>query len=253
MSLAPASYCEYREPFLGGCGMLLHVRQHAKVWLNDNDCWVVRFWRWLRDIPDAEDRILARQQECQACIVDDDDSAARELFLAAKVRMRQRYDPLDYLTLNLWAVSAMVRRQRNDLCSFSKLWQHDGWTHVHIDKIRQYVRALRGCRITCSDYASMLDAPGQKCFIFLDPPYLLNDHGSPLYSNAWTPDDHRELAERLHACSHRWLLTVSNSRYMRELYKPYRIIRRHYCGSMVHRPKARRDDKTKTELIIRNY
>lgn len=248
MSYAPENFRQFREPFLGGNGLILALPENIDIWLNDCFEWPVWFWRWLRDDPHCVTAIMERKVQCMR--LHEHPEAARQIFSDWKFQIIEEYDPLAYLSLNLWSVAAIVSPFRPDIASFSALWRRDGWHHVNAAKIRAYQRRLQGARITLGDYADLLSAPGKGVFIFNDPPYELDDHNSPIYPFPFTADDHDVLAERLKRCPHKWLLTIGNNRHAEILYAGYKMRPRLYKGTMVHRTGERKDDKEKTELLI---
>jgi DNA adenine methylase len=117
-----------------------------------------------------------------------------------------------------------------------------------MERLRSILRRPH-CRLTCGDYAPLIETPGDDVFLFLDPPYLMNHHGSPIYEEYMSEQEHVVFAEKLRACSHKWLLTIGNCRLSRDLYRGFRILVRQYTGSLPHRAP----DRNKTELIVMNY
>lgn len=248
LSYAPDGFKEFRDPFVGGNGLLHEVPEGVKIWINDIYPWLIWFWQFIRDDPDCVERIMERKAICLA--LHDYPDAARQYFYDCRWRIRQRYCPVDFLNLNVWAVGAMVSPFRRDIASFSSLWQRDGWNHVHAKNVQMYKDRLQGAKITLGDYSVLLDAPGKDVWLAVDPPYLVVDHNSPIYAYPFKEHDHRLLAERLKRCPHDWLLTVGNSRLMEELYRGCRTRTRAYTGLMTHRSADRKEDKDKTELFV---
>jgi DNA adenine methylase len=251
MRYAPDKFREFRDPFVGGNGIILAVPDGVRIWLNDSFPWVVDFWKWIRDDPHAELAIMERKELCLS--LHDYPEASREMFFRWKFRLTERYDPLDYLSLNLWAVAAIVSPNRNDLASFSSLWKRDGWRHVNANKVRAYRRKLQGAEITLGNYSELLGDGGKRVFTFLDPPYDIRDNNSPIYSHNFTPEQHVMLAENLKRCRQNWLLTIQNNRLVERLYAGHKMRPRQYAGTMVHRSEERKQDKEKTELWIWSY
>ena len=93
---------------------------------------------------------------------------------------------------------------------------------VHLKSVL-LTHLLRGCapcrqilqdiRITDYDYRQLLEAEGEKVFIFLDPPYF-NATKSRLYGKRGTLHtnfNHDEFAQAVRECEHKWLITYDNS------------------------------------------
>lgn len=71
-------------------------------------------------------------------------------------------------------------------------------------------------RLTVSDFAPLLRAPGDA-IVFLDPPYY--GEGDRLYRHKMSDADHLRLARMLRDCPHRWLLTYDDHPFIRRLYR----------------------------------
>lgn len=253
LSYAPEDFEEYRDPFVGGNGLLMSLPLGKKIWLNDKSDWVVKFWTWIRDDPNCIDDIMRRKEICSRIT---EEVAARQFFTDCKVRFLLNYNPLDYLSINLWAVSAIVTPRRRDIASFSSLLTRDKWDAISEHKIQAYHEKLRGAKITCGDYSVLLDAPGKKVWLFIDPPYLIADHVNPIYHHNFTREDHEELARLLKGCRHDWFLTIGDSEFSEKLYAGKPMRRRLYKNSMTHRHNKKKlvndADKNRTELWIMN-
>lgn len=73
-----------------------------------------------------------------------------------------------------------------------------------------------------------------EILLFLDPPYY--KHGTELYLNSFTDDDHKILANHLLSSNMRWIMTYDDHAFVRSLY--VRTKKRHYkLGHCAHRPK----------------
>lgn len=239
---------EFRDPFVGGNGLLLALPPGKKIWINDKSDWVVNFWTWIRDDPNCIDAIMRRKEICGRIT---EEKAARTFFTDCKLRFQEQHLPLDYLCLNIWSVSAIVSPLRRDIASFSSLLNRDGWNAISEHKVQAYHEKLQGARITCGDYSVLLTARGKKVWTFCDPPYLVQDHMSPLYPHPFEREDHEELARRLKKCRHDWFLTTGDSEFSERLYAGYPMRRRLYKNSMTHRHKNKNSaDRNRTELWI---
>jgi len=77
---------------------------------------------------------------------------------------------------------------------------------------------LYGVEITCLHYKLLLRKEGKDVFIFLGPPYW-NARSYSLYSQKGDLKkffDHKELAQELKLCTHKWLMTFDGSKIVKE-------------------------------------
>lgn len=247
-SLAPVNYREYREPLLGSATMVLGSSITAeRLWLNDKNPLLVRFWEWFRDDDDALDRMVRIARQLRSA----SNAEIERAFVQARAKVKQSNDPLSFWLLNRFATAAIVSLKRRDIASLGAAFRRNGMAamrHKRLATIRAVLRQ-RNVVLTCGHYRPLLAEPGNEVWIYLDPPYLLKNNGSPIYEYDFTPNDHVALARELRRCPHAWMLSNGDSSFIRRLYKGYRIRHRRYTGSMPHR-KA---DRFKTELIITNY
>jgi site-specific DNA-adenine methylase len=73
-------------------------------------------------------------------------------------------------------------------------------------------------KITCADYSTVLDAPGDGAWLFIDPPYDFHEHPNSLYECEFTEEQQRQLKDRLLACPHEFLLTIGITPLTESLY-----------------------------------
>ena len=246
-SLAPVDYREYREPFLGSATMVLGSQAAERLWLNDTSPLLVRFWQWFRDDDDALNRMVQIATRLRRA----SNAEIERKFVQARAKVKQSNDPHSFWLMNRFATAAIVSLRRPDIASLGTAFRRNGMAAMRPEKLAAIRATLRQRNVvlTCGDYRPLLAKPGNKVWIYSDPPYLLKDNGSPIYEHDFTPEEHVALAQELGRCRHAWMLSNGDSAFIRRLYKGYRIRHRRYTGSMPHR-KA---DRFKTELIITNY
>ena len=205
----------------------------------------MRYYEAIRDDETLIDRMMKTRDELKT------NEAKRAAFEAARVSCALDYDPLSYWLLNRYAAQAKLSFERRGLAHFTNTRLLDGLNAVTRPKMERLRCILRrpNCRLTCGDYAPLIDSPGNDAFLFLDPPYLLNRTSSPLYECSMDREEHVVLAERLRGCNHRWLMTIGDCRLTRDLYRGFRILTRRYTGAMPHRTH----DRERTELLVMNY
>lgn len=215
LSLAPASYAEFREPFAGNAPMLWVVPETVKRWINDIDPDLIRYHRAMQNRKHPViDQVLSLADG-----ITDADSLVRQ-WQISKLEWYFYNSVPDYIFANRFAYGQILRRSRRGLCSYSYRYKSNGLHVLTRERMEEARRIYHGVKITRKDYSALLDAPGKDVWIVIDPPYFLGDidHGGPIYEHNFTRGDHVRLRDRLLACNHKWLLTISLCSLSQRLY-----------------------------------
>ncbi len=211
----PASMLEYREPFVGGGSVYLAVRalfrNRIRYMISDLNPDVIAFWRCVRDQLDVLcDRVTALHARFAG--------AGRNLYLHLKeeTSMQSELDRgVRFFVMNRITFSGVM-----DAGGYSQQAFEKRFTLSSIDRLRALDGMLDGTMIEHSDYAPIVERPGENVFLFLDPPYFSATH-SRLYGERGvlhTGFDHLRFAEVMRACPHRWLITYDDSPTIRTLF-----------------------------------
>lgn len=132
-----------------------------------------------------------------------------------------------------------------------------GWNIVNTEKLTNAADHLRGTKVTCGTYETLLTAPGEDVLVYLDPPYFVNTElstTSRLYKYNFEKEDHDRMAELVQKCKHKVVVSYDNHPYISELYKGLNLSETEwtYCGTS----SAEGQSDTKQigkELIITNF
>jgi len=254
-ALAPDQWGEMRDPFCGGNNFLWHLPPGKQVWINDINPDVVKFWKSLRDDPSFIDDALALKEKCETA-----DNLERE-FAWAKWRWQRTGHPVSYLLLNRHAYAQFVKRSRPNIASLSLMHISNGMACVTRKKFEQARDRLRGAKITCGDYWTILDDYNRDAFYLIDPPYLIGNakhRGSALYDFEFTDEMMIQLYERLRDTRNRFLMTMGWGELTHQLFVlsgEFITTARKYSYTNVIRTLGREDRVTgeALELVVRNY
>lgn len=208
----PRGFSEYREPFVGGGSVFLYLRQRyprLSIWINDLNREVFCFWRAVQNcLPElvAEVQRIKRQT-----------GDGRKLFVDLTANYEDDLSELEravrFFVLNRITFSGTV-----DSGGYSQKAFETRFTDSSIKRLAALEGLLDNVKITNLDYREVLDAPGENCFTFLDPPYS-NSVKSKLYGRRGCLHDtfnHQEFAASLRGCAHRWLVTYNDSKDIKE-------------------------------------
>jgi DNA adenine methylase len=215
MSYLPPRFAEYREPFVGGGSLFVHLRQKhpaMKMWINDLNYELYCFWKCAQEDSDALATEIAR--------VKNEKRDGRALFgelTTVDVNALSDFErAVRFFVLNRITFSGTVEAGGFSQGAFEKRF-----TDSSIVRVRRLGELLRGVRITNLDYRELLHAPGEDVFLFLDPPYFSATH-SRLYGRRGvlhTSFDHDEFAADLKHRPHKWLVTYDDSERIRNNFK----------------------------------
>jgi len=213
---------EYREPFFGagsvGIRLITDVlNPGCRVWLNDKDPALVAMWLSVKDHP-------------------------REL--AQKI---QRFEPTaeafwqfkesdDKPTGNI--VEDGFRKLALHQISFSGLGYMAGgplggknsenpayppgcrWRPMRLSKtvweLHKRLSRFKQLKITCGDFAPLIEGANESTFIYIDPPYY--EKGPQLYKHSMSEHDHARLAALLGVSNASWVLSYDDHPEIRRLY-----------------------------------
>lgn len=237
---------EYREPFLGGGSIFVHLKQlypNKKFWVNDLYQELFYFWTHCQT---ADEALIEQVNVWRTAFSD-----GKALF--------------NFLTQNMPSFSKLEKASAFfvfNRITFSGTTEAGGYsaqayqgrfTPSSIERLRPFSTLLKEVQITNFDYPYLLNAPGENVFIFLDPPYF-SATKSALYGKKGSLHkgfDHEAFAEQMKACPHKWLITYDDSAYIRELFSFAEI----NAWNLTYGMRNIRQQSTQQgeELFISNY
>jgi DNA adenine methylase len=212
-------YLEYREPFVGGGSVFTHLKQkyHAnKYWINDLNYDLYLFWKYAKD----ENRRLVTEVRS----IKEEWTDGRKLFDYYKGNWNEFSDfdrAVRFFVLNRITFSGTI-----DSGGYSKQSFERRFTESSIDRLAKLDILLKNTRITNLDYEKVVKEPGEKVFIFLDPPYY-STTASRLYGkngDLHTSFDHKRFSNVMKKCNHKWLITYDDCNEIRNLFSFAEII-----------------------------
>jgi len=208
------NFTEFREPFVGGGSVSISIKQRVAsellFWINDLNYDLYCFWSQLKE---NGKKLINSIQEYK-----DEWKDGRELFSHMTDESREWDDferGVRFFILNRITFSGTVESGGYSKQSFARRF-----TQSAIDRLRDLMKILQNVRITHGDYESVVNAPGEDVFIFLDPPYI-SATKSRLYGkngDLHTEFNHQRFSEVMKRCSHKWLITYDDSPEVRKLF-----------------------------------
>lgn len=218
----PTKITEFREPFVGGGSVFFAVRSIfgnniKSYWINDLNYDLYCFWKQARDnvsdLVDELTRIHTTTKDGRALF--EELTKDRDLLCNNKDMLSEFERAVRFFVLNRITFSGVV-----DSGGYSQGAYEKRFTLSSIDRVKMISRVLSDVKITNEDYTASLFDEDSDVFIFLDPPYLKATE-SKLYGTRGTLHttfDHKQFADNMKKCKHKWLITYDDSPKIRELF-----------------------------------
>ena len=243
-------YKEYREPFLGGGSVAIHITKkypHLDIWVNDLYEPLYNFWRVLQD--DGY-KLYKRLQELKSRYPDP--GSAKGLFLEAKELVNDySISPL-HRACSFYVINKCSFSGLTESSSFSKQASDNNFSMRGIEKLQGYTQIIKDWKITNLSYEQLL-TDDQKCFTYLDPPYDIKDN---LYGkkgsmhNGFNHDDFAADCDRF--IGHQ-LISYNSSQLVKDRFKDYQTGEFDLTYTMRSVGEYMREQKERKELLLFNY
>ena len=212
----PRDITEFREPFLGGGSFAIAITKQypdLPIWVNDMYEPLYNFWVQLQKNGEALSSSLVELKKEY-----NDRDKARELFNEYRDNIKEGTDlerAVKFYTLNKCSFSGLTESS-----SFSPQASDSNWSMRGIYKLPAYGELIREWRITCLDYADLVDdclARGEiKCddntFIYVDPPYSIKDNLYGQKGNLHKGFDHTRFADIMDETMGNVMISYNNAK-----------------------------------------
>jgi DNA adenine methylase len=242
---------EYREPFLGGGSVAIHItKKYPKldIWVNDLYEPLYNFWRVLQDDGNALYETL-----CDLKSRHPEPESAKELFLKSKEYLNDESnnDPLrravSFYIINKCSFSGLTESS-----SFSKQASDSNFSMRGIEKLPGYTKIIKNWKITNISYEELL-CDNKSTFIYLDPPYEI---GSNLYGKRGSMHkgfDHDQFANDCDRFVSPQLISYNSSQLVKDRFKGWQTGEFDLTYTMRSVGEYMREQKERKELLLFNY
>ena len=243
-------YKEYREPFLGGGSVAIHITKkypHLQVWVNDLYEPLVNFWKTLQDDGYA---LYKRLQELKSRYPDR--GSAKGLFLEAKKLVNDdSVSPL-YRACAFYVINKCSFSGLTESSSFSAQASDNNFSMRGIEKLTGYSDIIKNWKITNLRYQELL-SDDKETFLYLDPPYEI---GSNLYGKKGSMHkgfDHDGFATICDRFISPQLISYNSSQLIKDRFKEYKTGEFDLTYTMRSVGEYMREQKERKELLLFNY
>ena len=243
-------YTEFREPFLGGGSVALHISKkypHLKITVNDLYEPLVNFWIQLQQFGTE----LSNQLRDYKSTHPNPDSA-RELFLESKERINdQKFDSLEracaFYIVNKCSFSGLTESS-----SFSPQASDSNFSMRGIEKLKYYKMVIKDWNITNLSYEQLL-VDDATAFVYLDPP---NDIKANLYGKRGTMHvgfDHDTFATRCDRYQCDQMISYNSSNLVKNRFEGWQQTEYDHTYTMRSVGEYMSDQQQRKELLLLNY
>lgn len=244
-SLVP-EFEEFREPFLGGGSVFVYAKQrfpNKRFWINDLYFELYKFWETSqRDV----DALIKKIREWKKRFSD-----GKELYKFLNENLEKFND--SERAAAFFVYNRITFSGTSLSGGFSQGAFSGRFTESSIERLKKFAKILNGARITNSGFEELVNRKGKNVFVYLDPPYF-SATKSALYGkngNLHKSFDHKNFAETMKNCRHKWLITYDDSEYVRNLFSFASVIP--YDLKYGMRNVTADSDQNAKELFISNY
>ncbi len=244
-------YNEYREPFLGGGSVAIHITKkypHLKVWVNDLYEPLCNFWRVLQNDGNALYETL-----CDLKSRHPEPGSAKELFLKSKEYLNDESNndslqrAVSFYTINKCSFSGLTESS-----SFSKQASDSNFSMRGIEKLPGYTKIIENWEITNESYENLMDNEWDT-FVYLDPPYDIKDNLYGKKGSMHKGFNHDRFAKDCDECFMPQLISYNSDQLVKDRFKKWRAAEFDLTYTMRSVGEYMREQKKRKELLLFNY
>jgi len=242
---------EYREPFLGGGSVAIHItKKYPKldIWVNDLYEPLYNFWRVLQDDGNALYETL-----CDLKSRHPEPESAKELFLKSKEYLNDESNndslqrAVSFYTINKCSFSGLTESS-----SFSKQASDSNFSMRGIEKLPGYTKIIENWKITNVSYENLMDNEWDT-FVYLDPPYDIKDNLYGKKGSMHKGFNHDRFAKDCDECFMPQLISYNSDQLVKDRFKKWRAAEFDLTYTMRSVGEYMREQKKRKELLLFNY
>ncbi len=245
-------YTEFREPFLGGGSVAIHVSKmypHLKIWVNDLYEPLVNFWMNLQMFGDDLTKDL-KNLKIAHCNQD----SARCLFAEMKDAINDKTKTDLERAVAFYIVNKCSFSGLTESSSFSAQASDSNFSMRGIEKLPEYQEIISHWHINQYSYEYCFrENVHDGLFMYLDPPYDIKDN---LYGNKGSMHkgfDHDQFAFDCAAHDIPMLISYNSDQLVKDRFKDWNVAEFDLTYTMRSVGEYMREQKSRKELLLFNY
>ena len=251
-------YDEYREPFLGGGSVAIHISKKypdLRIWVNDLYEPLVNFWQNLQMFGvEMKDQLSAYK------LSHNNPESARELFLNSKDIINaksSKYNDLDracaFYIVNKCSFSGLTESS-----SFSQQASVSNFSMRGIERLPGYQEIISHWVINGYSYEHLMTQnldDDKKYFMYLDPPYDIKDNLYGRKGEMHQRFDHDRFAKDCDHCHLDMMISYNSDQLVKDRFKGLQWNASEFDLTYTMRSVGdyMRQQKTRKELLLMNY
>ena len=246
-------YVEYREPFLGGGSVAIHVSKmypHLKIWVNDLYEPLINFWSNLQMFG-TELSTELKNLKISHCNQD----SARCLFDVMKETINNREKTDLERAVAFYVVNKCSFSGLTESSSFSPQASDSNFSMRGIEKLPEYSEIISNWHINQYSYEHLLDYnPHDGLFMYLDPPYDIKDNLYGRKGAMHKSFDHDKFAEDCDQHNDiKMLISYNSDQLVKDRFKNWTAGEFDLTYTMRSVGDYMNDQQKRKELLLFNY
>ena len=246
------NYVEFREPFLGGGSVALHVTKkypHLKITVNDLYEPLINFWVTLQTFGTELTEKIKLYKSTHP-----DPPSAKELFLNSKeVINKSSADSIEraaaFYIVNKCSFSGLTESS-----SFSKQASISNFSMRGIEKLPGYSELISHWHINGYSYEHLMSNDMHDgIFMYLDPPYDIKDNLYGKKGSMHKGFDHDKFAEDCDKYDIPMMVSYNSDQLVKDRFKNWKAAEFDLTYTMRSVGEYMRDQKQRKELLLMNY
>jgi DNA adenine methylase len=243
-------YQEFREPFLGGGSVAIHVTKkypHLDIWVNDLYEPLINFWQQLQMFGnDLKDQLVDLKGK------NNTPDKARVLFDDAKIAVNDMHQTSLERAVAFYIVNKCSFSGLTESSSFSQQASNSNFSLRGIEKLPEYSKIIEHWKITNYSYDYLLDYK-DSTFIYLDPPYDIKDNLYGKKGSMHKGFDHDRFASDCSTCNMPQLVSYNSDQLVKDRFVNWSATEFDLTYTMRSVGEYMRDQKQRKELLLFNY
>ena len=246
------NYTEYREPFLGGGSVAIHITKkypHLKITVNDLYEPLYNFWIQLQQFgTELKDLLMEYKSH------NPNPDTAKKLFLESKELVNDKtIDSLDraarFYIINKCSFSGLTESS-----SFSQQASNSNFTIRGIEKLPGYQEIISGWNINQYSYEYLMrEDIHDGIFMYMDPPYDIKDNLYGKKGSMHKEFSHDDFAKSCEIYNSNMLISYNSDQLVKNRFKNWNVAEFDLTYTMRSVGEYMREQKTRKELLLFNY
>ena len=247
-------YTEFREPFLGGGSVAIHVSKkypHLKITVNDLYEPLINFWVQLQTFGDELTEKIRNYKSTHP-----EPESAKELFLEAKERINDKSLDCIERAAAFYIVNKCSFSGLTESSSFSKQASISNFSMRGIEKLTGYSEIISHWHINQYSYEYCFrENIHDDLFMYLDPPYDIKDNLYGKKGSMHKGFDHDEFADNCSQSKIDMLISYNSDQLVRDRFIESQWTAAEFDLTYTMRSVGEymRDQKDRKELLLYNY